>query len=129
MSAPIPQLKIKVKYRPLNMQTIDVDRNRVLERIKIAYHILKCPAVYSVKFERSPSRRGWHVMIFCNRPGCEKCRRLFDDPVRFAADHDNRLPHQRNVLFDQKTLYFPEVRVIKKFRKTIGSNTGKIKRR
>lgn len=100
--------------KEINFQTIDVDRNRVKERTAIATRILECPSIYAVGFERSPSRRGWHVTIFCTRKGCEKCRKKFDDSVRFNADHDHRKSHQQNVLFNIKTRYYPQKGIVKK---------------
>lgn len=101
----------------MNFLTIDVDRNRIRERTKIAKQILSCPYVYSTNFERSSSRRGWHITIFCTRSGCEKCRKLFDDRVRFKADHDNRKPHQQNVLFQKKVRHYPREGIVKINRK------------
>jgi len=67
--------------------------------------------------ERSTSGRGWHITINCNRKYCLKCRRKFDDPVRFKADTDHREAYQRDVLFERKEMYYPEAGIVRIFEK------------
>lgn len=93
-----------------NFQTIDLDRRRDL--VPCLKWLAKCP-ITSLTVTPSPSGRGWHITIFCRRLNCIKCRRRWDDPVRFLADITNRQPHQRNVLFSRKIRVYPQKGVIK----------------
>lgn len=96
--------------------TIDLDRNRINERSAIIADVLSCSSVQKTYMERSPSGRGWHIVIICNREGCLRCRRKYDDPIRFKLDM-KRKPYQRNVLFDRKTQYYPEAGIVRFFEK------------
>lgn len=97
--------------------TIDIDRNLIKERVEVMSYILSCSSIRQIYMERSTSGRGWHITINCNKKYCLKCRRKFDDPIRFNADINHREQYQRDVLFESKEMHYPEAGIIRIFEK------------
>lgn len=85
--------------------TLDLDRDS--GKIRTLTKILKCKDLINLRIERSSSKRGWHIIILCNK-SCLDCREQFDDRTRFNADLMNRHPHEQNVIFGKKTRFYPD---------------------
>lgn len=87
----------------LHFSTIDLDEAKRIWKVLKA--VSRCPSVEEFVVERSPSRRGWHVTLWCSEE-CEKCRERFDDPNRRRADLIHSKPKNRNVLFCKKERHY-----------------------
>lgn len=82
------------------MITLDLDYCDKEKLKRILAKVSLCG--YPVYYRLSPSLNGYHVKIFCQKwEKCEKCRLVFDHPLRFATDL-KREPLKRNVLWDVK---------------------------
>jgi hypothetical protein len=93
----------------MNRQTLDLDwyflqkHNLTIEEIvkKICHH---CKGkIYCFECYPSSGLNGYHMIIWCEKDQCDVCRLLFDDQKRFQNDLSLRFPHERNVLFFEKT--------------------------
>jgi hypothetical protein len=80
--------------------TLDLDNitKQQLQDIETKIKSNKC----CLKCEHKDSNsKGYHVMILCNKQGCDLCRIVFDDQRRLEAEHD-RKDIFKNVLFEKK---------------------------
>lgn len=106
--------------------TIDLDTHR--GELSIIKNILKCKNFIKIDMENSPSKRGLHIRLFCAKD-CLKCRRKYDDAIRYTADMKFRQPHQRNILFGKKIKYYPEkgikiIQIKKSYEDMCGEKSG-----
>ena len=67
----------------------------------ILHRVYRCGHVGSVKVRDSASGNGFHVVVSCDRCGCDVCRFVFDSAVRVDADM-SRPVWTRDVLWDKK---------------------------
>jgi len=72
----------------LKHNTIDID--------------FKCRYLKKVQTKISPSKKGVHITLWCNK-NCEFCRLIYDDLKRYAKDK-NRPEYGKNVLFTKKIM-------------------------
>jgi hypothetical protein len=84
-------------------QTLDIDHNSLMTPERLFAKLMKCKDLYSVESWFSSSMNGYHVVLWCQCQ-CDKCRIVFDDPKRFGADTNNRMPQEQNVLFQKKKI-------------------------
>ena len=84
------------------INTIDLDHSAKKVLFLILDEIKKCKFVSDIQWRHSPSKRGFHIKFNCPS-NCHKCRSLYDDHIRIRADMKNRKPHERNILWDQKS--------------------------
>lgn len=78
--------------------TLDLDYIDKHKLARIVTKIFTCE--YSETIRVRDTWKGYHIIITCSKP-CEKCRIVFDDQTRFAADQ-NRKPYLQNILWTRK---------------------------
>jgi len=87
----------------IKYNTLDIDDDLSGGKLEKALNFIKkCPYVSEFTFSRSLGGKGWHVRLYCSR-NCEKCRKLFDDPIRYRFDKA-RKEYSRNVLHIRRYL-------------------------
>ena len=94
--------------------TLDLDTKRGY--IQVIKEILKCNDLMTLEIQNSPSKRGFHIILYC-KISCLKCRRKYDDGMRYNLDMTKRKSYQRNVLHDKKEMHFPNKDIIKIYEK------------
>ena len=92
-------MNMEEKKIKLNTKDLDASNKGVLELV--INEIKKCKYVINLCYRQSASKRGWHIKFYCSKD-CDKCRKRFDDVLRYKADITNRKEIERNVLWDVK---------------------------
>jgi hypothetical protein len=92
----------------MKLNTIDWDFDSAT--IIVLRKILKCKYLFELTLQRS-SNKNFHFILLCNK-NCEKCRKLYDDLVRYEKDK-NRPDYAENVLFEKKRLFSIAIELLK----------------
>ena len=81
--------------------TLDLDFNEKSRIEHIEEKIKRCKDLVALRKELSPSRNGWHFILWCKKE-CNLCRISYDDPVRYQRDLTLRERHGGNFLASRK---------------------------
>jgi hypothetical protein len=82
------------------INTIDLDSGDKHNLIHIIGKVATMPCLDGLTVKDS-ARKGFHIKMWCNKPGCDLCRLAYDDPVRFSFDQ-YRPAESQNVLWSEK---------------------------